>query len=140
MTSICRRRAAPTAGAIVVCSSVPISPPSPACGFRPQTATRARGSPRSLQACAASSMTISIFGCVRWSETSLSGKWLTQEEPSRFILAGVGLQGELQSQLLVEAARVLGVADQQIARIVRLRFESESFECDFRADARNVAQ
>jgi hypothetical protein len=41
--------------------------------------------------------------------------------------------------LLVEAARVLRVADQQVTRVVGLCFESESFESDFRADARHVA-
>ena len=43
---------------------------------------------------------------------------LAQEEPPGLVLAGVGLQGELQPELLVEAARVLRVADQQVARVV----------------------
>ena len=65
---------------------------------------------------------------------------LAQEKPAGLVLAAIGLQGELQPELLVEAARVLGVADQQVARVVGLRFERERFECDFRADARDVAQ
>ena len=64
-------RAARTVGPIVVISSSPNSPPSPACGFRPQTATCARGKPRSRQDCAASSMASVIFSAVNFSGTDL---------------------------------------------------------------------
>ena len=57
-----------------VISSVPNSPPSPACGFRPQTATRWRVKPKSRQASAANSTASRIFSGRSWAETSFSGR------------------------------------------------------------------
>ena len=65
---------------------------------------------------------------------------MAEEDSPGLILAAGVLQGKLQTELLVEAARVLGVADQEVTRIVKLSLDSKRLECDFRANARDVAQ
>jgi len=65
---------------------------------------------------------------------------VAEEDPPRLILAGVVLQRKLQTELLVEAVGVLRVPDQEVSRIAGLRLDSEGFERDLRADARDVTK
>ena len=51
---------------------------------------------------------------------------VAEEDPPGLVLAGVVLQGKLQPELLVEAARVLRVADQEVTRVVGLRLERQA--------------
>ena len=63
-----------------------------------------------------------------------------QGETARVIFAIVISQRKSQTKLVIEAARQLHVANQQIIKVIKLTFRRECFEGDFRANARHVAK
>ena len=79
------------AGMISSISSVPKSPPSPACGFRPATATRGSARPNSLQDSSASSITFNTRAFFVRLQASRSDTcvltWMTRSGPPTSIIA-----------------------------------------------------
>ncbi|KAG1076989.1 hypothetical protein G6F40_017204 [Rhizopus arrhizus] len=77
------------AGSMMSMSSRPNLPPSPACGFRPATATRGFSMPICRQARSASRMAVSSASGVMREMTSASATWMVTSSTRSSSLANI---------------------------------------------------